>query len=150
MVNQDEAFMLEALLEADNAERIGEVPVGAVLVHDNAIIARAHNKPIATCDPTMHAEVNVLRLGGKVLQNYRLIDTTLFVTLEPCVMCMGAIIHARVARVVFGAFDPKTGACGSVFSLHDEPRLNHRLTVRGGVLEAESRHKLQSFFTKRR
>lgn len=146
----DEAFMREALLLAQSAAEAGEVPVGAVLVRDGEIIGRGANRPIASCDATAHAEVLALRDAGAAEDNYRLVGSTLYVTLEPCVMCVGAMFHARVARVVFGAPDPKTGACGSVVNLFGEARLNHHATVEGGLLAEESAALLRSFFAARR
>jgi tRNA(adenine34) deaminase len=147
---QDEAFMREALRLAQSAAEAGEVPVGAVLVRDGVIIGRGANQPIGTHDPTAHAEILALRDAGAAEENYRLIDTTMYVTLEPCAMCVGAMFHARVARVVFAAPDPKTGACGSVVNLFGETRLNHHATVQGGLLTEESAALLRSFFAARR
>lgn len=129
---------------------MGEVPVGAVLVLDNDCVAEAWNQPIAAHDPAAHAEMLALRQAGQKLGNYRLNDTTLYVTLEPCAMCAGAIIHARVARVVFGATDPRAGAGGSVFQILDSDKLNHRVRITGGVLETACTEILQDFFQKRR
>lgn len=142
--------MRHAMDLAERAREAGEVPVGALLVMDGVLVAEGWNCPIATHDPTAHAEIRVLRAAGLVLENYRLIDTTLYVTLEPCVMCMGAISHARVKRVVFGATDPKRGAAGSVLQLADADFLNHRLEVSGGVLGDDCAHQLRSFFLERR
>ena len=147
----DRALMMQALDSAQEAYGLGEVPVGAVLVDsDGAIVARAANTPIASHDATAHAEIVVLRAAGQALGNYRLPGCTLYVTLEPCAMCVGALVHARVDRVVFAATDPKTGACGSVFDLAASPRLNHRFTVTGGVLAEESAALLRRFFAERR
>ena len=144
-------FMREALRLARMAEQQGEVPVGAVLVLDNEIIGRGWNQPIASHDPTAHAEIMALRDAGGNLDNYRLPGTTLYVTLEPCVMCAGAIIHARVAHVVIGAKDPKTGAAGSVFDLlPSDQRFNHQTTVEQGVLADEASAMLSHFFKARR
>jgi tRNA(adenine34) deaminase len=129
---------------------LGEVPVGAVLVHENTIIGEGFNHPIQLKDPTAHAEIMALRAGAKTLNNYRLLDTTLYVTLEPCIMCVGAILHARVKRLVFGAFDPKTGAVDSVFKIPSEPKLNHRLIIQGDILAEESSALLKKFFQSRR
>ncbi|MDB5828551.1 MAG: deaminase [Variovorax sp.] len=146
----DEDWMALALSEAHGAAGAGEVPVGAVLVKDGVVIARGRNAPIAQHDPSAHAEINALRAGAAALGNYRLDGCELFVTLEPCAMCAGAMFHARLARVVFGAADPKTGAAGSVVDLFAEPRLNHRTRVQGGVLEAPCTELLQTFFRQRR
>ncbi len=146
----DERWMREAIALARMAQARGEVPVGALVVHAGAIIGRGGNAPIAANDPTAHAEIGALRSAGAALGNYRLPDCELFVTLEPCAMCAGAILHARMGRVVFGALDPKTGACGSVIDLFAEPRLNHRTGVRGEVLAAECGKLLSDFFALRR
>lgn len=146
----DEAFMREALRLARVAADAGEVPVGAVVVRDGEVVGRGWNAPVGSSDPAAHAEVAALRDAGRRLANYRLPDTTLYVTLEPCVMCAGAIQLARVRRVVFGASDPKTGACGSVVDLFTESRLNHHATVTGGVLASESVALLRAFFAARR
>lgn len=129
---------------------MGEVPVGAVLVLNNECVAEAWNQPIAAHDPAAHAEMLALRQAGQKLGNYRLNDTTLYVTLEPCAMCAGAIIHARVARVVFGATDPRAGAGGSVFQILDSDKLNHRVRITSGVLETACTEILQDFFQKKR
>ncbi|HUQ51726.1 MAG TPA: tRNA adenosine(34) deaminase TadA [Gammaproteobacteria bacterium] len=147
----DRARMLEALDCAREAESLGEVPVGAVIVDAaGAVIARAANAPIARHDPTAHAEILALRAAGRALGNYRLPKCVLYVTLEPCAMCVGALVHARVARIVYGAADPKTGACGSVFELAASAKLNHRIEVAGGVLAEESAALLTQFFAARR
>lgn len=147
---QDETWMLHAQRLADRAQAQGEVPVGAVLVKDNTLVAEGWNQPITHHDPSAHAEIMALRAAGQTLQNYRLPGTTLYVTLEPCAMCAGAMLHARVGRVVFGAFDPKTGAAGSVFNtLQDENNL-HTLTVSGGVLAEQCSEQLRAFFRERR
>jgi tRNA(adenine34) deaminase len=146
----DEDYMREALALARKAEAEGEVPVGAVVVCGGEIVGRGHNHPIGAHDPTAHAEVAALRNAAAHLGNYRLGGCTLYVTLEPCVMCVGAMIHARVARVVYGASDPKTGACGSVVDLFAETRLNHHATAEGGVLHAECAETLRQFFVSRR
>jgi tRNA(adenine34) deaminase len=146
----DHHFMGEALDAAREALAAGEVPVGAVLVKEGEVLARAYNQPIGLNDPTAHAEVLALRSAAARLGNYRLPGTTLYVTIEPCIMCLGALIQARVARLVFGAPDPKGGACVSLYRLPEDPRLNHRLEVTGGVREAECRELLQEFFRERR
>ncbi len=146
----DEKWMLHALSLADKAYQQGEVPVGAVLIRNNQIIAEGWNQPIANHDPSAHAEIMALRLAGQAEQNYRLPETTLYITLEPCIMCVGAIIHARIERIVFGAYDPKTGAAGSVFDLFDDSRHNHRVDVSRGVLADQCGDKLRAFFRERR
>ncbi len=146
----DESFMRMALSAAAEASRLGEVPVGAVVVKDGEVIAIGHNRPIGGHDPTAHAEIAALRAAAQKLGNYRLPGCTLYVTLEPCMMCAGAMMHARLARVVFGATDPKTGVCGSVLNLFAEPRLNHHTEVQGGVLAEECGTMLSAFFAGRR
>jgi tRNA(adenine34) deaminase len=147
---EDEKWMSLALEQAGKAEKEGEVPVGAILVKDDLIIARAHNKPISTNDPTAHAEIQLLRAAGEELKNYRLPGTTLYVTLEPCAMCLGAIMHARIERVVFGAHDPKTGVCGSSENFIEASCFNHKIDIASGVLENESKQLLKNFFNSRR
>jgi tRNA(adenine34) deaminase len=146
----DDAFMREALALARQAADAGEVPVGAVVVREGAVVGRGHNRPISGQDPTAHAEVMAIRDAAAHLGNYRLADCALYVTLEPCAMCAGAILHARVARVVYGASDPKAGACGSVVNLFADSRLNHHATVTGGLLAGEAGKLLQEFFAARR
>ena len=146
----DARWMGEALALARHAEARGEVPVGAIVVQDGAVIGRGGNAPVAASDPTAHAEIGALREAGRALGNYRLPEASLYVTLEPCAMCAGAIIHARIARVVFGARDPKTGACGSVIDLFAERRINHHTAVLGGVRGAECGALLAAFFAARR
>lgn len=146
----DESMMREALEQARLAGQHGEVPVGAVVVRDGEVIGRGFNRPIGANDPTAHAEIGALRDAAARLQNYRLVDCDLYVTLEPCAMCAGAIQHARIRRVVYGASDPKTGACGSVVDLFAEPRLNHHARVQGGVLAEACGELLSSFFAARR
>jgi tRNA(adenine34) deaminase len=150
----DEAAMRMALDQAQNALLVGEVPVGAVIVRETAlgrqVVATGYNRPITEHDPTAHAEIVALRHAAKLLGNYRLPECELYVTLEPCAMCAMALLHARIKRVVFGAFDPKTGAAGSVLNLFDERRLNHHTELKGGVLGAESGRLLQDFFAERR
>lgn len=143
--------MRHALMLADKAESLGEIPVGAVLVDDAGnIVGEGWNLSIIDCDPTAHAEIIALRQGAKQLANYRLLNTTLYVTLEPCTMCAGAILHSRIKRLVFGAFDYKTGAVGSRFHFFDDYKMNHSLEITGGVLQAECSQKLSAFFQKRR
>jgi tRNA(adenine34) deaminase len=143
--------MREALLEAQQAAREDEVPVGAVLVaQDGTVLAKAHNRTIALCDPTAHAEILALRAASLALGNYRLLNTILYVTIEPCIMCMGALLQARVARIVFGARDPKWGGAGSCYNLAADIRLNHTIDVQGGLLESECRELIQDFFQARR
>jgi len=147
----DSMAMRAALECARDAYSLGEVPVGAVLADPRgAIVARAANAPIATCDPTAHAEILALRAAGKALGNYRLTRSTLYVTLEPCAMCVGAIVHARVARLVFAAPDPKSGACGSALDLTASGAFNHRFELSRGVLQEESAALLRRFFAERR
>ena len=146
----DETLMHEALALAQEAAAAGEVPVGAVVVKDGKVVGRGFNRPISSCDPSAHAEMIALRDAATGLGNYRLTGCELFVTLEPCVMCAGAIMHARVDRLVFGAADPKTGACGGVVNLFSESRLNHHTRVTGNVLGDASRELLQTFFGARR
>ena len=149
-MNEDEKWMSLALEQAVKAEEEGEVPVGAILVKDGLVIARAHNQPISTNDATAHAEIQLLRAAGRKLKNYRLTGTSLYVTLEPCAMCLGAIMHARVERIVFGAHDPKTGVCGSSENLIDANCFNHKVHLVSGVLEDESKQLLKNFFISRR
>jgi tRNA(adenine34) deaminase len=146
----DEEHMREALALAREAAAQGEVPVGAIVVKDGVVVGRGFNLPIASHDPTAHAEVRALRDAASRLGNYRLGGCSLYVTIEPCVMCAGAIMHARIARVVFGAADPKTGACGSVVNLFAEPKLNHHAEVLSGVLAPECGRLLSEFFSARR
>ena len=146
----DEALMREALALAQAAQEKGEVPVGAVVVRDGEIVGRGFNQPISGHDPSAHAEIMAMRDAAANLGNYRLIGCELFVTLEPCLMCAGAIMHARIARVVFGAKDPKTGACGSVINAFAEQKLNHHTAVEGGVLATECGSQLSAFFSARR
>jgi tRNA(adenine34) deaminase len=146
----DVDFMRRALELSAVAETTGEVPVGAVLVRGEQIIAEGANRPIASNDPTAHAEIEALRAGGQVLGSYRLTDTTLYVTLEPCAMCAAAIVHARVRRLVFGAWDPRAGAAGSIVNVFTLPAMNHRVDVFGGVLAEECTRQLKQFFAERR
>ena len=146
----DTVWMQEAIAIAKTAALQGEIPVGAIVVHDGKIIGRGGNQPIARHDPTAHAEIIALREAAASLQNYRLPECSLYVTLEPCCMCAGAIMHARLARLVFGARDAKTGACGSVIDLMQETRLNHHTAVTSGVLADECGSLLSTFFSARR
>ncbi len=148
--HSDKQFMQLAIEQAQLAEREGEVPVGAILVKDGQVIASAYNQSISQHDASAHAEINLLRKAGKLLENYRLTDTTLYVTLEPCPMCAGALLHSRVKRIVFGAFDPKAGAAGSVLNLFDSQAAYHYAEIEGGVCEADCREQLQAFFKRRR
>jgi tRNA(adenine34) deaminase len=144
--SQDLAFMRMALEEAASAAAVGEVPIAALIVQDGQILAQAHNCRELWQDPTAHAEIIAIRAAATALGMWRLTDTTLYVTVEPCAMCIGAIILARIYRVVFGAWDPKAGACGSVFNLPSETKLNHQVLVTGGVLEQECQALIQKFF----
>ena len=150
MALTDQDWMAQALTLARRAEALGEVPVAALLVHEDRVIGRGWNRNIAWHDPTAHAEIVALREAGLYLANHRLVQTTLYCTLEPCVMCAGALIHARVERVVYAASDPKTGADGSAFDLLADPRHNHRIEVQRGVLGAEASAMLSAFFQRRR
>jgi len=148
--NSDELWMEEALRQSQRALEAGEVPVGAVVVHDNRIVGRGWNRNIADSDPSAHAEILALREAGATLGNHRLGDCDVFVTIEPCAMCAGAMVHARVRRLVYGADDPKAGAVRSVMQVLNHPQLNHTIEVRGGVLAGRSAELLQSFFRSRR
>lgn len=147
---EDEYFMRRALDLARIANNMGEVPVGAVVVRENQIVGCGYNCPITTIDPTAHAEMTALRDAASKLENYRLLDCTLYVTLEPCVMCVGAIFHARIKRLVYAAKDPKTGVCGSLLDLPADTRLNHHLVVSQGILAEEASALLKQFFVTRR
>jgi tRNA(adenine34) deaminase len=149
-IDADRAFMQRALELARVAEADGEVPVGAVIVAAGRIVAEGWNRPIERCDPTAHAEMVALRAAGAALGSYRLTGCTLYVTLEPCAMCAGAMVHARIARLVFAATDPRAGAAGSVFNIVQHPALNHRIECSGGLLAEESSALLRGFFTARR
>lgn len=149
-MNTDTDFMQLAIALAKQAAEQGEVPVGAVVVRDGNIIGRGYNKPIANQDPTAHAEIQALRDAAEYLGNYRLVDCSLYVTLEPCVMCTGAIQHARISRLIYGASDPKTGACGSVVNLMEEEKLNHHCEVMSGVMKDACGSLLTDFFRARR
>lgn len=150
MIESAKLMMREALELADQGSALGEVPVGAIVVFQNRIIGRGFNAPISRHDPSAHAEILAMRDAAQHLGNYRLVDCDLYVTLEPCVMCAGAIMHARIARLFYGASDPKTGACGSIVNLFQEKRLNHHASVTGGILAAECGQMLSNFFSERR
>ena len=149
-MTSDAFWMNQALEQALLAQSQGEVPVGAVVVLNDRCLGRGHNQPIAAHDPTAHAEIQALRQAARTLGNYRLVGTTLYVTVEPCVMCMGALIQARVERLVFGCFDPKAGAAGSVYDLAHDSRLNHQIDIVAGVGGQEGRALLQQFFRAKR
>ena len=149
-MNIDEKWMKIAMDEANLAMNEEEIPVGAVLIQNNKLIARSHNQPIKNNDPTAHAEIQLLRKAGEQQKNYRLIGSTIYVTLEPCTMCFGAMVHARIERIVFGASDFKTGVCGSCINLNKENFFNHNIAITGGVLENESSELLKLFFKSRR
>jgi tRNA(adenine34) deaminase len=146
----DDEFMRQAIAEAGKALAAGEVPVGAIVVVDGAAIGAGFNQPISASDPTAHAEIVAMRAAAARVSNYRLTGSTLYVTVEPCLMCVGAMVHARVQRVVYGATEPKAGALVSMTRAHELPSLNHRLEVTGGVLEEECRELMQAFFRARR
>lgn len=146
----DEYWMRHALMLAQRAWEQGEVPVGAVLVQGDRVIGEGWNRPIGQCDPTAHAEIMALRQGGKILENYRLLDTTLYVTLEPCVMCAGAMVHSRITRLVYGANDEKTGAAGSLLDVIGHPGMNHQIEIVRGVLAPDCASLLSDFFRMRR
>ena len=146
----DQDWMRYAIRLAQRAEQQGEVPIGALVVYENRCLAEGWNQPIQNHDPTAHAEIQAIRKAGQVLNNYRLIDCTLYVTLEPCVMCMGAIAHSRIKRLVFGAFDPKRGAVCNALQLSDAPFLNHHIEWQGGILEADCSSLLTDFFKAKR
>ncbi len=146
----DEFWMREALKRADNAEAINEIPVGAVVVAEDRIIGEGWNTPISDHDPSAHAEMQAVRMAAKQVENYRVVDATLYVTLEPCAMCAGMLVHARIARVVYGAKDLKTGSAGSVMQLLQHPQLNHQCEITSGILAEECGEKLSAFFRRRR
>ena len=150
LLSEDQRWMQHALQLAKRAEEQGEVPIGAILVLDNEIIGEGYNQPIANHDPTAHAEIIALRNAGKKLENYRILNSTLYVTIEPCVMCIGAIVHARCQRLVYGADDPKTGAVNSVFNILQNQKLNHNVDCTRGVLAEECGQLLKNFFLARR
>jgi tRNA(Arg) A34 adenosine deaminase TadA len=147
---QDHAFMALAIAQAQHAAAAGEVPIGAVVVHEGRVIAAAHNSPIALNDPTAHAEILALRRAAQELATYRLLAATIYVTLEPCVMCVGAMVNARIAQLKFGAHDEKAGAVGSVYDLGRDGRLNHQIEVYSGLMESECAALLREFFRTRR
>ena len=149
-MSTDEKWMQIAIEEAKLAMRENEIPVGSILVKNEKIIAQAHNQSILNNDPTAHAEIQVLRKAGKQQENYRLVGSTLYVTLEPCAMCFGAMIHARIERIVFGASDPKTGVCGSCIDLNNESFFNHKISITGGILDKECSELLRLFFKSKR
>jgi len=149
-VTRDETLMQIALEEATAAAEAGEVPIGAVVVAGGQVVARGQNRVLRDVDPTAHAEIVAMRLAAKATENYRLVDCELFVTLEPCAMCAGAVIHARLGRLVYGAADPKAGAAGSVLEVVNHPRLNHQMAVSSGVLAEECGELLRGFFRERR
>ncbi|BBB24553.1 tRNA-specific adenosine deaminase [Isorropodon fossajaponicum endosymbiont JTNG4] len=146
----DIQWMMLAIEQAKQAQEVGEVPVGAILIQNNQLIVSAHNQPISNNDPTAHAEIQLLRAAGKQLNNYRLSNTTLYVTLEPCAMCLGAIVHARVSRIVFGAYDQKSGVCGSCIDLSSSQCFNHSISIQGGIFADRCKDLLQQFFKSRR
>jgi tRNA(adenine34) deaminase len=150
MPQSDEYWMEKALLLANKAEQQGEVPVGAIIVRDDTVLGEGWNQPIVSNDPTAHAEIQALRAASLQAENYRLPDATLYVTLEPCIMCAGAIIHTRIKRLVFAATEPKTGAAGSCFDIFNTPQLNHHVTCEHGILAEQSSELLRTFFRSRR
>lgn len=150
MANSDELWMEEALREAQRAAALGEVPVGAVVVYEGRVIGRGCNRPVSAHDPTAHAEILALREAGQTIGNYRLLDCDLYVTVEPCAMCAGAITHARIRRLIYGADDPKAGAVHSMLQVLNHPKLNHQVEVNSGVLAARCMDLLQTFFRERR
>lgn len=151
MIKYHVPFMDLAIAQAKKANQLGEIPIGAILVDkQNNILSTAYNQTVGMSDPTAHAEILALRAGGNKLGNYRLLNTTLYVTIEPCLMCMGAIVHARVYRVVFGARDPKWGAVGSLYNFAKDDRLNHRVDVVSGICETACAHLIQRFFQQKR
>ena len=149
-MNDDETWMQIAINESSAAKGEDEVPVGAVIVRNGQLIAQAHNQPISTNDPTAHAEILAIRKAGEKEKNYRLVGATLYVTLEPCLMCLGALMHARIERIVFGAKNTKHGCCGSLLDMTNDKQFNHRAIVTGGILEKQCQEILRSFFSLRR
>ena len=151
MNRSDEKFMHLALVEAEKAGQMGEVPIGAILVsEDGRVLSSTHNRTIDLADPTAHAEILALREAALKINNYRLLNTTLYVTVEPCIMCMGAIVHARISKLVFGTGDPKWGAAGSLYNFAEDDRLNHRVAITKGVCQQECRRLMQEFFRGKR
>ena len=151
MNRSDEKFMRLALVEAEKAGQMGEVPIGAILVsEDGHVLSSTHNRTIDLADPTAHAEILALREAALKINNYRLLNTTLYVTVEPCIMCMGAIVHARISKLVFGTGDPKWGAAGSLYNFAEDVRLNHRVAITKGVCQQECRRLMQEFFRGKR
>lgn len=146
----DEFWMSFALAEAQQAVSVGEVPIGAVIVHNNKIVGCGYNQPIRQCDPTAHAEIIALREAARQMANYRLTDATMYVTIEPCAMCAGALVNARIRRLVYGATEPRQGAVNSIFQICTHSSLNHRIEITAGVKEAESKALMQTFFKARR
>ena len=149
-LDSDEQFMKLALQEAQKSQEMNEVPVGAIIIMNGEVISKSHNKSISQNDPTSHAEINALRNAASKVRNYRLTGATLYVTLEPCAMCYGAIIHARISRLIFGAYDYKTGVCGSSIKLHDQNCFNHTPEIKGGILERDCSLILKDFFREKR
>ena len=149
-IEEDKVWMQEALLLAKQAQEEGEVPVGALLVQDNKLLGQGWNRPVASHDPSAHAEIQAIRHAGGIVSNYRLPGSTLYVTLEPCTMCAGAMIHTRIKRLVFGAYDPRTGAVESVAQILDQPHHNHKIVYQGGVMESECGQLLKAFFAAKR
>ena len=151
MNRSDEKFMRLAIVEAEKAGQMGEVPIGAILVsEDGRVLSSTHNRTIDLADPTAHAEILALREAALKINNYRLLNTTLYVTVEPCIMCMGAIVHARISKLVFGTGDPKWGAAGSLYNFAEDDRLNHRVAITNGVCQQECRRLMQEFFRGKR
>jgi len=149
-MNEDIKWMKLAIENAKKAESVGEIPVGAIIVSNNITLSSSYNTSISQNDPTAHAEVNAIREASKKINNYRILDAKLYVTLEPCAMCYGAIVHSRINEIIYGAFDKKTGVCGSCLSLHQESLFNHRPQIRSGILEDECSRLLKNFFIKKR
>tara|TARA_B110000008_G_scaffold231464_1_gene234657 strand:- start:21 stop:485 length:465 start_codon:yes stop_codon:yes gene_type:complete len=149
-MNEDEKWMHLALEQAKRAELEGEIPVGAVLVKDGLLLAKAHNQSILKNDASAHAEIQLIRKAGQIIKNYRLINTTIYITLEPCSMCLGAIMNARISRIVYGAHDYKTGVCGSCIDLVNNKCFNHKIEIKFGILEEKCKQLLQKFFQTKR
>lgn len=150
MLNSDEQWMKQAISMAKKAESIGEVPVGAIIVKDNKIIGSGYNQVITNNDASAHAEIQAIRDAGKRIENYRIIETTLYVTLEPCMMCVGAMVHSRIGKIVFGAYDPKTGMAGTKDNCFEKPYHNHSVEIVGGVFELDCARQLKTFFRRKR